>query len=466
MEVPNKPLFKKETIIKYSFLGLLLCLSVSSYGQLFVERHEIGNINTPRIISSADLDGDGDMDALTSSFDFISWYENTDGLGNFGSAQAVAMGTQQSFSHQAADIDGDGDMDVVATSFDQHTVFWNENLDGQGNFGAMQIIDNTLLGAVKVRAGDLDGDGDLDVIAASDSNRELYWYENIDGAGVFGTGQLISSTGVNSRGLFIGDMDGDLDNDIVAASAGSITISWFENLDGLGSFSTVNVIAGAALSVNSVYGADLDGDIDLDIVACTNAEDIVAWHENLDGQGNFGSQQVITNQADVAINVFAIDLDNDNDVDVLSASAGDNTIAWYENLDGSGNFSVLKVIDDTVTNCRTVFAADIDGDGDQDVLAASLTDGDLYWYENGTILNSEEFSIPSLKLYPSPVESSLFIESKVPVLNVTVHDLSGKKVLETPLINDQINLSALSSGLWLVVVQTEQGAVVKKVVKE
>ena len=268
------------------------------------------------------------------------------------------------------------------------------------------------------------------------------------------------------RELFIGDVDGDLDLDVIASSSGSITISWFENLDGLGTFSGVNIIAGSALAVNEVFGADLDGDGDLDVLSTTNADDTVAWHENLDGQGNFGLQQVITNQANFAFNVFAADLDNDNDVDVLSASAIDNTIAWYENLDGQGNFSALKVIDDTVTNCRAVYAADIDGDGDQDVMAASLTDGDLYWYENGTILNTEEFSFPSLKLYPSPVESSLFIESKVAIVNILVYDLSGKKVLETPLTNDQINLSALSSGLWLVKERTEQGSVVKKVVKE
>jgi len=464
MAALSKRLFKKG-IIKYSFLGLLFGLSTSSFGQLFIERHDVGIIEAPRIITAADIDSDGDQDVITSSSGLITWFENLDGKGTFGSGRTISSGIQQTFSHQAADIDGDGDMDVVATSFDQHTVFWNENLDGQGNFGPLQSIDNTLIGAVQVKTGDLDGDGDLDVIAASDSNRELYWYENIDGGGSFGAAQLVSTTGVNSRGLFIGDLDGDLDLDIIASSSGSITISWFENVDGLGNFSGVNVIAGAALAVSEVFCADLDGDADLDVLATTNAEDIVAWHENLDGQGDFGSQQIITDQADFAFDVFAMDLDNDDDIDVLSAAAIDNTVAWFENLDGQGNFGVLNVIDDTVVSCRTVYAADIDGDGDQDVLAASLIDDNLYWYENGTILNTDDLEIPSLKLYPSPVESSLFIESKVSILNVTVYDLSGKKVMETPLINDQVNLGVLSSGLWIVKIMTQQGAIVKKVVK-
>ena len=60
-------------------------------------------------------------------------------------------------------------------------------------------------------------------------------------------------------------------------------------------------------------------------------------------QASFGAQQVITDSADGAYSVHAADLDGDGDYDVLSASWDDDKIAWYEN-DGSGNFGAQQVI--------------------------------------------------------------------------------------------------------------------------
>ena len=59
-------------------------------------------------------------------------------------------------------------------------------------------------------------------------------------------------------------------------------------------------------------------------------DDKIAWYEN-DGHQNF-TERVITTSADGARCVFAADLDGDGDLDVLSASQDDNTIAWYENI--------------------------------------------------------------------------------------------------------------------------------------
>ena len=102
-------------------------------------------------------------------------------------------------------------------------------------------------------------------------------------------------------------------------------------------------------------------------------DDTVAWYENLDGSGGSFSTHVITTSADGAISVFAIDMDGDGDVDVLSASFDDDTVAWYENLDGSGGSFSTHVITTSADGANSVFAIDMDGDGDVDVLSASST---------------------------------------------------------------------------------------------
>jgi uncharacterized protein (AIM24 family) len=140
------------------------------------------------------------------------------------------------------------------------------------------------------------------------------------------------------------------------------------------------VITTAADGAYSVFATDLDGDGDADVLSASTGDDKVAWYENLGG-GTFGAQQVITTAADYAHSVYATDLDGDGDADVLSASVDDNKIAWYENL-GTGAFGTQQVITTAASGAWSVYATDLDGDGDADVLSASSLDGKIAWYEN------------------------------------------------------------------------------------
>ena len=96
--------------------------------------------------------------------------------------------------------------------------------------------------------------------------------------------------------------------------------------------------------VQSVYAADLDGDGDMDVLSASANDKKIAWYENTDGKGTFSTQKTITTQADSAKSVYAADLDGDGDLDVLSASSIDDKVAWYENTDGQGTFSTQKTI--------------------------------------------------------------------------------------------------------------------------
>ena len=92
------------------------------------------------------------------------------------------------------------------------------------------------------------------------------------------------------------------------------------------------------------------------------------------------AERVITDSADGAVSVFAADVDRDGDVDVVAASAGNHTVAWYNN-DGSQSFAE-RVITTLADGAREVTAIDVDGDLDVDVLSASDYDDTVAWYES------------------------------------------------------------------------------------
>ncbi|MBN2473963.1 MAG: VCBS repeat-containing protein, partial [Pirellulales bacterium] len=336
-------------------------------------------------VFAADLDGDGDDDVLSASAgsDTIAWYENLDSRGTFAERTVITDQAAGARSVFAADFDSDGDLDVLAASSEDDTIAWHENVDGHGGSWADHPITRKAYGAVSVFAGDFDGDGDSDVLAASAEDNTVAWYENLAGGGTSWVRHVITLNAQSVQSVFAADLDGDGDQDVLSASAGDGKIAWYENVDSHGSFGARPPISVEAEWATAVYAADLDGDGDQDVVSASAQDDMIAWYENVDSRGAFGPQRTITTAAEWATSVCAADLDGDGDQDVLSASAYDNAIAWYENTDWRGTFGPPRTITAAADQARAVFAADLNGDGRPDVLAASAGDGRVAWYENG-----------------------------------------------------------------------------------
>ncbi|MEZ4875246.1 MAG: T9SS type A sorting domain-containing protein [Flavobacteriaceae bacterium] len=449
-----------------NFKYFLLLFGLSGLAQFGPQQVISTEGDGPRALIAIDLDGDNIKDVITAnSFsNEILWFKNM-GDGSFGTKQYIGT-LNFVIDVFASDLDGDNDMDVLSLSPADNTVVWYENLDGLGSFGPERIIGNDAVFSYTVRTGDLDGDNDMDVISGTDSSG-LAWYENLDGNGSFGPKIPINASLPNARSVMAIDLDGDTDLDIVSSSSGSVTVSWYENLDGNGTFGPPRVIAGSAPTVQNIFLADIDGDLDYDVLAATNSLNKVAWFENLDGLGNFGPEKVITLETIIPVYAFSADLDNDFDMDVLSASAEDDKIAWFENLDGQGTFGPQQVITTSADSARGVHAADLDNDGDQDVLSVSLIDDKLAWYENLTILGVNDIRALGIRIYPNPVKEVLVVESPNAALQrVTLYTLPGNKVLEATRDFDQIPLQDLASGVLMVQIETEKGTVVEKIVKE
>jgi len=128
----------------------------------------------------------------------------------------------------------------------------------------------------------------------------------------------------------------------------------------------------------SVYAIDIDSDNDIDVLSASWVDDKIAWYKN-SGSETF-TPYTITTSANAAHSVFAVDVNDDGDMDVLSASVIDDKIAWYEN-DGSETFTPHTITTST-NGPYSVFAVDVNDDGDMDILSASALDDKIAWYEN------------------------------------------------------------------------------------
>ena len=324
-------------------------------------------------VYATDLDGDGDVDALSVSQggDWISWYENQ-GSGVFGSQQVITTDVNGPYQIYCCDLDGDEDPDVLSASTQDGKIAWYENLGG-GAFGAQQVIDIQGL-AFSVYATDLDGDGDADVMSASEGSASFFWYENLGNA-IFGPPQVLATQSY-ARMVRAADLDGDGDADILTAShlGGGNGVGWVENL-GEGTFGPLQIIGGSSW-VTSVEGADLDHDGDMDILA-TAAYDGAVWFENLGGQ-SFGPKQDLGSNTSYCYVAHAAEIDQSLGVDVVVPDAWGGRVDWYANQ-SEGSFSAGELIG-TLSAPYAVHAADMNGDSALDILIGGSND--LVWYEN------------------------------------------------------------------------------------
>lgn len=420
-------------------LGLLMMLPqsmmaqpVDRFGsQQVISDNTTGASATGAIdVYSKDLDGDGDQDILSLSFSDgeVYWHENQ-GDGNFSSRKLIGSGESNPYDFHATDLNGNGSNDVLVASEGSDEIAWYPN-QGDGTFGDRKVLPSSVRGPHSVHAADLDGDQDMDIVTSTEELGKVYWFQN-DGSGNFSAAKEISPNSIVEK-VYATDLNGDGDPDVIGGHDGDV-IGWWEN-NGDGTFSTRNLVA--TDPTTDIYATDMDGDGDADILSASSELGRVAWYENLDDGGFSSDAHVISDEAYGVYNIYAKDLDGDGDQDVLSASRSNDFVAWYEN-EGDGTFDGQNVITTNVDGAYSAHAADLTGDGDAEVLSASYTDDKIAWYDNQSELFDVIYLWPKVFLQEEDHELAVSISDE---FNIPYPDVTSYNVLDS-VDNGIVNIS-------------------------
>jgi len=307
-------------------------------------------------VALGDLDGDADLDAVVANVDIGAVVWSNDGSGDF-----VDTGQRLSRSNWIvlADLDSDGALDVLTGSWSVPlTVWWN---DGRGDFTA-ETPTEFGSACLNLDVGDLNNDGELDIFVGHAGADRIYFN---NGDRTFSdSGQRFGSQ--QTGGVAIGDMDGDGNLDVVAAGWDEPGHVWAN--DGTGLLTSRCEIDVTALHVHDAVLADIEGDGDLDVFFALAGG---VGRRNL--WLNDGSGQLTAEGAAVAYSqshgVAVADLNEDGWLDValaVGARYASPSRIWLGSEEGFSD-SGLRLGN---ASSGGIAFGDLDGDGDLDAFIA------------------------------------------------------------------------------------------------
>jgi hypothetical protein len=342
--------------------------------------------------SLADVDGDGDVDLIGVALSVETFVILQNDGGDF-SSETLLTGYSLPQSTTTGDLDGDGDIDFVGVVMGDESplyVFENIGVNGVNEFtitlpqSTVNEWDSSMNHAEIV---DIDGDGDNDLVSSAWTGKVVL-FKNVDG---LDSGTEIGGPASHTTAA---DINGDNRLDLVSSSyhTDKITI-YLQNENG--TFSEDLIIDKPADTSGQILNrpihtsvGDLNGDGNIDLVTTYNtANKFTVFKSN--GSGGFHTGVSLDTSLDQgASHTTLADLNNDGHLDIVTAARFSNAYAVFKN-DGSGNFlESLQLETDLDAGAKHTSVADIDGDGDLDIVGSSRQSDAFVLFENTLLTDS------------------------------------------------------------------------------
>ena len=409
------------TVVGPAF-ATVLAVALPAWGQQFVDQT---STRFPTIAeytnqcTLVDLDGDGDKDIVFANGQSYSTlgallkprvYINN-GAGVFADeTDARAAGITGCFRGvEAGDVDRDGDWDLVlAQDFNRRPLLLINN--GAGVFSDQTVtrLPNITMSSARAQFGDIDNDGDLDLLFCNSGTTRFAatgrprLFIN-DGTGVYAdasTAQFPSTNLAEQMDCVFGDVDNDLDLDFhigTRASAANSSQLWLNN--GTGGFSRLATFVTDATCYSYDFG-DIEGDGDLDLIGVnagpTNTE-LLLRNNGAGTSWTAVSSQISPNPTVDDNDSRFIDFDNDGDLDLLVAALG-GPDRIYRNT-GAGIFAQLTtgILPAITDSSLDIKVGDVTGDGKPDIITAQ---GESGAFQNRIYINTGPVDTikPTIKL--------------------------------------------------------------------
>jgi len=436
-------------------LILLLILSVvlsSTYGQ-WIPHFVDSNLYNATIIDTADIDEDGDLDIAACGNNKVQWYEN-----NYPDTTWTKRTIDYSFFGTVGiairDFDGDGKLDVVASGYTDSDVRWYKNEGGTPINWRKYIIDDYFNGAEFLCVGDIDDDGDTDVVVTGSYGNSVAWYENNLPDTNWSKHLIDDGTLGGATNCEVGDIDGDGDLDVAATGTSADDLVWYENNLPNTNWNKITIDG----NLDGAWGvciADIDGDDTLDVLATGFYADNVVWYKTTDAGQTWSQNIIYPDYFDGARNAYDADIDGDGDPDVVVTAYVKGYVVWFENhLPDDWEW---HTIDDGLEAANDVCTADVDGDGKLDVIATGRIAYDLIWYENlhGQIY-AKNVELDKYYMEPIPTIDTIIITTNFE--NIYQHNFTANAIYtssdnayvdSTVLYDDGLHGDSLAGdGLW------------------
>ncbi|MDM7993045.1 MAG: FG-GAP-like repeat-containing protein, partial [Candidatus Fermentibacter sp.] len=274
----------------------------------------------------------------------------------------------------AGDLDGDGDNDLIHGFGGYDQLYWFENNGSGSEWESHYICYETM--SSDLTCSDLDGDGDQDILFSNSAGAYyLLWFENEDGQGGSWSDHGFPGTIPWTPKFATVDVEPDGDQDIILFGDSTDPLYIAVNLGGSGLDWDLETLNSTGCLGGSV--GDIDGDGDPDFAGARYG--CLCWYEN--GDTDIWAMNTVSATSDPQ-RVEVLDVDDDGDMDLVSNNVEYDDMLWFENLDGQGASWQEHLIYGLIDMPRSIAAADLDGDGDADAACGSRQMS----LENGSVI--------------------------------------------------------------------------------